>query len=422
MSLKESFDVTLAIECAKAFSCSCAVGCTVSDAEGIIKYESGYGCASCQICRSAGKCQEDCIRAHIYGMIEAERFGGKYIYFCPMGLTCFVSPILGGQRSEGKITVGPFLMVEVQDYIACDLEDRQQLRGERLQSVIAELGNVTYISAEKVNKMATLLFMAVGFMNNISAANKMLENKNSGMIQGQITAYIQQLKASDKPAPYPFETEQAMLRAVQQANKAEAQKFLNELLGHILFSSGGDFLRCKTRIYELLVLISRTAIKAGANPEETLNAGHGYLIDITQIQDFDALCLWLTKAMGILMDSIFDFSGSRHTSAIHQSIQYIHSHYDERITLEDMARRVYFSPAYFSRVFKDETGEAFSVYLNRVRIEKSKEQLLYTHLKLSDIALSIGYEDQSYFCKVFKKIEGVTPMQYRKSNLSDLDI
>ena len=82
-----------------------------------------------------------------------------------------------------------------------------------------------------------------------------------------------------------------MLRAVQQANKAEAQKLLNELLGHILFSSGGDFLRCKTRIYELLVLISRTAIKAGANPEETLNAGHGYLIDITQIQDFDALCL-----------------------------------------------------------------------------------------------------------------------------------
>lgn len=78
-------------------------------------------------------------------------------------------------------------------------------------------------------------------MNNISAANKMLENKNSGMIQGQITAYIQQLKASDKPAPYPFETEQAMLRAVQQANKAEAQKLLNELLGHILFSSGGDF-------------------------------------------------------------------------------------------------------------------------------------------------------------------------------------
>ena len=63
-----------------------------------------------------------------------------------------------------------------------------------------------------------------------------------------------------------------MLRAVQQANKAEAQKLLNELLGHILFSSGGDFLRCKTRIYELLVLISRTAIKAGANPEETLNA------------------------------------------------------------------------------------------------------------------------------------------------------
>ena len=158
-------------------------------------------------------------------MIEAERFGGKYIYFCPMGLTCFVSPILGGQRSEGKITVGPFLMVEVQDYIACDLEDRQQLRGERLQRVIAELGNVTYISAEKVNKMATLLFMAVGFMNNISAANKMLENKNSGMIQGQITAYIQQLKASDKPAHIPLKQSRPCLGRCSRQTKQRRRSF-----------------------------------------------------------------------------------------------------------------------------------------------------------------------------------------------------
>ena len=416
MQQGETFDLTLARECAKAFAGACGVGCVVSDASGVVKYESGYGCASCQICHIAGRSREDCVQAHIYGMTEAERFGGKYIYFCPMGLTCFVSPILGNEHVEAKLTVGPFLMVDQQDYIACDLAEQLHLSGEPLERVSRELDRIPCIPTEKVNQMSTLLFMAVGFMNNVSAANRMLEAQGSDAIQSQITAYIQQLKSDSTPAPYPFETEQALLRSVRQANKGEAQRLLNELLGHILFSTGGDFPQAKTRIYELLVLISRTAIEAGANPEETLQANHRYLLDINQIQDFDALCLWLVRVTNNLMDSIFDFTSSRHANVIHQSVQYINTHYSERLTLEEMARRVYLSPAYFSRVFKQEIGEPFTAYLNRVRIDRSKELLLHKNIRLTDIALMVGFEDQSYFTKVFKKLEGTPPLRYRETH------
>lgn len=414
MAEKRAFDLRLAQECARAFSVACDVGCVVSDTVGNVIYECGYGCASCGICNAAGRRREDCVQSQIYGMTEAERFGGKYIYFCPMGLTCFVSPILGSEHSEAKITVGPFLMVDVQDYIACDLQEQMHLFGDPLNGVIQTLEHIPYIPTEKVNQMSTLLFMAVGFMNNISAANRMLETQGADAIQGQITAYIQQLKTSARPEPYPFETEQALLRAVRQANKPEAQKCLNELLGYVLFSAGGDFLQCKTRIYELLVLISRTAIDAGANPEETLTANHSYLMDINRLQDFDALCLWLTRVTNNLMDSVFDFTGTRHSNIIHQSVQYIRTHYAEKITLEEMARRVYLSPAYFSRVFKDEMNEPFSAYLNRIRIARSKELLLHRDLRLADIAMMVGFEDQSYFTKVFKKTQGITPLRYRE--------
>lgn len=92
---KEAFDHQLADECARAFSASTGLGCTVSDTSGKILFEHGPGCGSCGLCRAAGLPAENCIRAHHYGMVEAERFGGKYIYFCPFGLTCFVSPIIG---------------------------------------------------------------------------------------------------------------------------------------------------------------------------------------------------------------------------------------------------------------------------------------------------------------------------------------
>ena len=80
-----------------------------------------------------------------------------------------------------------------------------------------------------------------------------------------------------------------------------------------------------------------------------------------------------------------------------------------------MARRVYLSPAYFSRVFKEETGEAFTAYLNRVRIDRSKELLRHKSIRLTDIALLVGFEDQSYYSKLFKKLEGISPLRFRES-------
>lgn len=411
---KDVFDLKLAKECAEAFSQACGVGCIVSDADGKVLYESGCGYASCGICKAAGRRPEDCVQAHIYGMTEAARFGGKYIYFCPMGLTCFVSPILGNSEIQAKLTVGPFLMVERQDYISWDLQEQMGLTADPLKGVIRALERVPYFPTGRINAMSELLFMAVGFMNNISAAKKMLDTQGAEQIQGQITAYIQQLKSKGDSTPYPFEKEQALLRAVRQRNREDSLRLLNEVLSYVLPCSGGELSQIKARTYELLVLISRSAIEAGANPEKTLQADQQYLLELNQIQDFDELCFWLTRAMNTLMDSVFDFIGIRHAGIIHQSIQYINTHYARKLTLNDMARRIYLSPPYFSRIFKEETGQTFTAYLNRVRVERSRELLRREDLKLADIALMVGFEDQSYFTKVFKKLEGQSPLRYRK--------
>ena len=108
----KNFNFTLAQECAKAFSDVSGLGCTISDAEGNVLDELGYGCQSCELCEALYSEKAYCVQSQNYGMTEAERFGGKYIYYCPKGLTCFVSPILGEIKSAAKITVGPFLMVE----------------------------------------------------------------------------------------------------------------------------------------------------------------------------------------------------------------------------------------------------------------------------------------------------------------------
>lgn len=72
------------------------------------------------------------------------------------------------------------------------------------------------------------------------------------------------------------------------------------------------------------------------------------------------------------------------------------------------------SKAYLSKLFNQEVGVNFTTYLNDKRIQKSLEYLEDKDMNLADIALQVGFEDQSYFTKVFKKLLGETPKEYRK--------
>ena len=98
---------------------------------------------------------------------------------------------------------------------------------------------------------------------------------------------------------------------------------------------------------------------------------------------------------------------------IKKPILYISEHFNGSLTLEDVASHVHLHPSYFSTLFKTCTGSAFKEYLNMVRIEESKRLLANTDFSIIDIAMAVGFEDQSYFSKVFKKYTGLTPKQFR---------
>lgn len=96
--------------------------------------------------------------------------------------------------------------------------------------------------------------------------------------------------------------------------------------------------------------------------------------------------------------------------------QYIHANYEEKITLEQTAAVCHTSASYLSTVFKAKTGCSFVDYLVSVRMKKARELLEFSGYRIADIAQKVGYEDYTYFCKVFKKENGKTPLEYRCEN------
>jgi len=98
---------------------------------------------------------------------------------------------------------------------------------------------------------------------------------------------------------------------------------------------------------------------------------------------------------------------------IQEAESYLKKHYHEEVTLQMLADLLHVNSIYLGRLFKSETGEYFSDYLNRLRIEEAKHLLVQTRRKASDIALHCGYSDPNYFFKKFKSLVGLSPTEYR---------
>lgn len=96
-----------------------------------------------------------------------------------------------------------------------------------------------------------------------------------------------------------------------------------------------------------------------------------------------------------------------------ECIRYIQNHYHEKFTLADLSASIGMSENYLCKIFKDDTGTSIIQYTHILRMEKAANLILENNLFLWEIAEAVGISDQFYFNRLFKKIYGMTPSQYR---------
>jgi two-component system response regulator YesN len=97
--------------------------------------------------------------------------------------------------------------------------------------------------------------------------------------------------------------------------------------------------------------------------------------------------------------------------------KYIHENCCSRITLKEVANQFYINSAYLGQIFKKRYGVSFNDYIHQYRMEKAKELLKRTDFKIYEISGKLGYKNTDNFIEKFEKINGITPLQYRKNKL-----
>lgn len=108
-----------------------------------------------------------------------------------------------------------------------------------------------------------------------------------------------------------------------------------------------------------------------------------------------------------------NFSITGH-EAVNQALNYIHNNLDRDLTLDEVSREVHISKSHLCNLFPIHLKSSFSFYVNKAKIEYGKTLLKESNKALIDIAFECGFNSQSYFCSTFKKLEGMTPLQYKK--------
>lgn len=374
-------------------------GCVVDAARRKI-VEAGPGTHFCARC-ACPRCQRD--NAHLYGVNEAYRWDGQSFYYCPMGLT-FAASCVSDERGAlaGGVVLGPLVMGRMEDALAELSEAR--LIGDVLSLPVYQPAQVTHL-AYALNACAAL---ATGqprgrLLSAACAQDKLLEAINA------------QVENGAEARPYPIEVEKALQRTILAGDRAGAQGLLNQLLAYIYCANEFKLGPIKERLLELIVVLSRATIDAGADMGEIFLYNAAYRREIERFDSLEDLSVWLTGVMQRFIQYSFDFQQVKHADVVFKAMQYMRRNCAQKVSLDDVARHVYLSRAYLSTLFKEETGQSLFAYLTQVRVEKGKRLLEDQTLSLAQVAVQCGFEDQSYFSKIFKRETGMSPKKYRDS-------
>jgi len=267
--------------------------------------------------------------------------------------------------------------------------------------------------ADKLNLQTGIAFrIGIGKVNEIS--------KMDGSYQEAINALLLTCNtvahAGDLPIgceyenDYPIKLETALFDEVERGRTEAA---LAAAKAYFDWIRTQDIMNARMKILEFALWAERIAYASGGMVY-SFGDRHDYLPTIMSIDNMDDLWNWFSGKITFSSNAISNKNSESSNDVITAAKKYIDENFAGNITLDDVSYNVNISPYYFSRLFKEATGQNFIDYLTELRIDKAKELLSQTQYSMKEICAMCGYSDPNYLSKSFKKKVGVTPTEYRE--------
>jgi len=355
---------------------------------------------------SASGCEkEPCREMHVGAIEESCHLGGIHIYTCKMGLVFWTSPLFNESCYAGSLRGSGYL------------RDGTLPDGVSVSEAFMEcLTTLRRADSDKIKALAEMLLVCA---ISLSPGNEQYHDILRRRVDQQqcINSRLTELKAEyghNKLPRYPIKHERQLIAALSRGDSESAVSSLNDLLAALLFSNQDNFKYIQLRALELAALLSRTTKDTGFGESSISHGSYPFVGQIKNSQTFEELADALHSLVKYIAATIAPFRGIPHGTAMRKAERFIQENFTRKISLSEIASVAGLSAPYFSTVFREEMGENFSTYLNRLRVEKAKHMLRETSFPLSEIASACCFDDQSWFSRLFKFFTGISPGKYRE--------
>jgi len=348
-----------------------------------------------------GQCSDTkCALLHQEAMKKARTLGGSYIYTCVKSLIFWTSPFYSGERLAGALLSGGVR------------------RTERNSDKVKALARIMLLCANQISGMSFV-------QKNVNNINSVNDTKYADNERYKETNQHKEKNHRYANCQEGIDMERTLLACLRRGDNAEGQNILFNLLKALFQTVRNNFSEAqwisvfKLKAIELAVLLTRAVSDPKNIKNNTaLETTERCLRKIEESNTFEEIAEILSSITERMSGMIFSFNGVRHFSALRKAERYIWNHYTRKLGLKEIAQASGLSAPYFSTIFKEEMGENLSNYLNRLRVDKAAAMLTTTNIPISEVAKICGFEDQSWFSKIFKNNTGLTPGKYRECGIN----
>jgi len=354
---------------------------------------------------------------HRFAAYQSERLGGRYVYTCPYTLLHAATPVLVDDALVAVIVCGPAVLGTVDDQILGAI--RKSPVGSMMSADAAEawVHSLPQIGPGEATALAaTLARVARSCCDRFGA--ELLTADSSAEVASDMTAYVDYLTSmeGDKRSSmrYPVDKERELMDRVTAGDREGAQALLADVVRAVSSVEVGNADEARSRVLELVVLLSRAALAGGADVEQVFGLEYRSLTRLRSLESIDEITAWLSRILRRFIDLVFDLRHVRYSAHLSRVLRYVRDQYRNPITLADAARDAGLSAGYLGRIFRSELRSSFTRYVQTVRIQEARRLLRTTRIPVGDIGARCGFADHSYFTQVFRKETGVAPSEYRE--------
>lgn len=373
----------------------------------------------CRYIRSTAEGEEKCRKCYQKACKETFKWDEPYFFRCHAGLVMWGLPLKIDETEIGAIICGQVLLWKADHLFLSEIKGLGNYV-RKPEELLSRARQLEVISARRCQASAELLGMVVEYLYR-NYDYILVDQKNQLTWRNMVLSQIHDRKKTYEGVKFDYSVylkrEKNFLQYVRMEDKERIVKMFPILYTdmEILCSYEGN--QVKEMVRDFMVLVSRACAEAGLEGELAQEMLRQYEKSVEQLNRSEDIYAASYRMICNYLDMIFRSGEESHTSLIQSVLVYIQEHYREEIVLEDVAEHVFLSKSYLCALFRENMNMTIHEYLTRVRVEKSIELMKNREWNIGEIGRQCGFASQSHYTRVFRKLIGVTPGQYRNKFL-----